>query len=352
MVAWSRARAFASPASGSPIVVDLTMHLPISAPGGFLKQSIHWLFGGSSGSGSFNDLWRYTPSTGFWTWVSGSNSQNAVGVYGTPGTAAAGNVPGARQESVSWTDKAGYLWLFGGYGYNASNSYLNDLWRYSTSTGLWTWVGGSTGSNAIGVYGTLGVAAPGNVPGARTGSVSWTDPSGNFWLFGGSNSAGSFNDLWRYSPTTGLWAWMSGANVTGADGVYGTQGTAAPGNTPGSRQNALSWADSAGNLWLFGGSFFNDLWEYSGSTGLWTWMGGATQTKQGLRHPGGGGARKHSWSARQLHDLGRWRRQFLAVRRRCLPQRRSTLPGPHQRSVEVCSARSIGFSVPPPGSST
>jgi len=244
-----------------------------------------WLFGGSSGVGVFNDLWRYEPSTGFWTWMSGSNSQNAVGVYGTRGTAAAGNVPGARQGSVSWVDKAGNLWLLGGYGLGAANSYLNDLWVYSTSTGLWTWVGGSTGSNAIGVYGTLGVAAPGNVPGARTGAVSWTDSSGNFWLFGGTDAAGAFNDLWRYSPTTGQWTWMSGSTVTGADGVYGTQGTGAPGNTPGARYSPMSWVDEAGNLWLFagtvyGGSFLNDLWEYSPSTGLWTWIGGSNQQRQ------------------------------------------------------------------------
>src|ERR1700722_5061615 len=244
-----------------------------------------WLFGGSSGVGVFNDLWRYSPSTGFWTWMSGSNSQNAGGVYGTRGTAAAGNVPAARQGSVSWVDKAGNLWLLGGYGLGAANSYLNDLWVYSTSTGLWTWIGGSTGSNAIGVYGTLGVAAPGNVPGARTGAVSWTDPTGNFWLFGGSNSAGAFNDLWRYSPTTGLWAWISGSNGTGASGVFGTQGTGAAGNTPGARYSSMSWTDEAGNLWLlggtvFGGSFQNDLWEYSPSMGLWTWIGGSNQQRQ------------------------------------------------------------------------
>ena len=244
-----------------------------------------WLFGGSSGVGVFNDLWRYTPSTGLWTWISGSNSQNAVGIYGTQGTAAAGNVPGARQGMVSWTDKAGNLWLLGGYGLGASNSYLNDLWVYSTSTGLWTWVGGSDVSSALGVYGTQGVAAPGNVPGARTSAISWTDPSRNFWLFGGADSAGAFNDLWSYNPTTGLWTWMSGSNVTGTSGVYGTQGTAAPGNTPGARYSPMSWADEAGNLWLFGGtvyggSFLNDLWEYSPSSDLWTWIGGSNQQRQ------------------------------------------------------------------------
>jgi hypothetical protein len=55
-----------------------------------------------------------------------------------------------------------------------------------------------------GVYGTQGVAATTNVPGARWLAVSWIDNSGNFWLFGGgySSTAGSvdLNDLWRYQP--------------------------------------------------------------------------------------------------------------------------------------------------------
>ena len=44
---------------------------------------------------------------------------------------------------------------------------------------------GSNIPNARGVYGTLGVPAAPNIPGGRTNAVSWTDNSGNFWLFGG-----------------------------------------------------------------------------------------------------------------------------------------------------------------------
>ena len=55
-------------------------------------------------AGYLNDLWRYSPSTGQWTWVGGGNVDNAAGVYGTPGTAAAGNVPGARYSASSWID--------------------------------------------------------------------------------------------------------------------------------------------------------------------------------------------------------------------------------------------------------
>jgi N-acetylneuraminic acid mutarotase len=168
-----------------------------------------WLFGGqgyAAGTiGYLNDLWRYSPSSGQWTWVGGSNTVNSTGVYGTEGMAVAGNVPGARAGSVSWIDSTGNLWLLGGVGSDSAGTLgaLNDLWRYSPGSGQWTWVGGSNTVNSKGVYGTQGMAAAGNVPGARAGSVSWIDSAGKLWLFGGSgrDSAGAegvINDLWVY----------------------------------------------------------------------------------------------------------------------------------------------------------
>ena len=70
--------------------------------------------------GHLNDLWRYDPETNQWTWVSGSNTRNQVGVYGTKGVPDAANVPGARSDSISWTDSTGNLWLFGGDGYDST----------------------------------------------------------------------------------------------------------------------------------------------------------------------------------------------------------------------------------------
>jgi hypothetical protein len=258
-----------------------------------------WLFGGIAASPSgtsealFNDLWKYNPGTGLWTWIGGSDvfGANAPGVYGTQGVAAAGNVPGARDEAVSWTDSAGNLWLFGGELIDSSGNYaeFNDLWKYNPSTGLWTWVSGSNVANTPGIYGTQGVAAAGNMPGARREASSWIDSAGNLWLFGGFNynlttgSGGDLNDLWRYSPSTGQWTWISGSTVVGAPGVYGTQGVASAGNVPGARNSASSWTDTAGNLWLFSGDGFNnDLWKYSPSTGLWTWIDGSSSSVTGV----------------------------------------------------------------------
>jgi len=242
-----------------------------------------WLFGGfgygsTATQGYLNDLWKWDGTN--WTWVSGSSTVDAAGVYGTKGTAAATNVPGARRGNVSWIDAAGNLWLFGGYGYDSAGTLdnLNDLWKWNGTQ--WTWVSGSNTINATGVYGTKGTAAATNVPGARGYSISWKDPAGNLWLFGGGVagiiSLGTLNDLWKWDGTN--WTWVSGSSTVNATGVYGTKGTAAATNVPGGRSSSSAWYDGS-NLWLFGGygygstatlGYMNDLWKWDGTN--WTWV--------------------------------------------------------------------------------
>ena len=65
-----------------------------------------------------------------WTWMKGRSVANWAGTYGTLGTPASANTPGARDSAVSWTDASGKLWLFGGHGLGTGNPYsgrLNDL---------------------------------------------------------------------------------------------------------------------------------------------------------------------------------------------------------------------------------
>jgi N-acetylneuraminic acid mutarotase len=240
-----------------------------------------WLFGGSGCDstqdcgGALNDLWEY--SGGQWTWLSGTNVSYPAqpGVYGTEGTAAPGNHPGARYSASGWMGASGDLWIFGGAGYNtyyANLAELNDLWKYSG--GQWTWVSGYANLiDQLGTYGTQGTPAPGNVPGSRDSGMSWTDAAGNLWFFGGEgfglSGGGYFNDLWKFSG--GEWTWVGGSGVGSQWGTYGTLGTPAAANIPGGRMNAATWADAHGNLWLFGGygvdsqgglGYLNDLWEY------------------------------------------------------------------------------------------
>lgn len=172
-----------------------------------------------------------------WSWTAGSSIANHSGVYGTQGTAAASNTPGARDGAVSWTDASGNFWVFGGIAAPSSNTdnYFNDLWKYGA--GEWTWLGGSDSYNQAGIYGTQGTPAPGNVPGARFSAVGWKDASGNFWLFGGvgldiNGSSELLNDLWEYNA--GQWTWVGGSSVgiQNQPGIYGTEGMAAPSNIP------------------------------------------------------------------------------------------------------------------------
>ena len=87
--------------------------------------------------------------------------------------------------------------------------------------------------------------------------------------------------------TKKVWAWMSGSNVgqySEQSAAYGTLGVPAPGNTPGVRDYALSWTDTKGNLWLFGGyvntstgwSNLNDLWKFDPAINEWAWMSGSS----------------------------------------------------------------------------
>jgi len=258
---------------------------------------------------------------GEWAWIGGSSTVGTngaqAGVYGILGTPDPANIPGGRQQSLSWTDASGNAWLFGGYGEDSTGvgfgGQLNDLWKFDPKLGTggeWTWMGGSTvtppstsfgAAGASGVYGTLGTASAANVPGGREQVQSWIDASGNVWLFGGegidiNGVTGELNDLWKFDPKLGAngeWTWMGGSDTVGVPfggqtGIYGALGTAASTNIPGGRYGGVSWIDASGNFWLFGGNgidstgsevYLNDLWEYTpgatGDMGLWTWMGGS-----------------------------------------------------------------------------
>ncbi|MBL7901768.1 MAG: T9SS type A sorting domain-containing protein [Bacteroidia bacterium] len=265
-----------------------------------------WLFGGNGFDGSaqqgfLNDLWKYSPSTNQWTWMKGSANIDQPGVYGTLGVASAGNTPGARQGAVSWTDASGNLWLFGGFGYEATSNLglLNDLWKYNIASNQWTWVRGSNSYDQNGTYGTLGVPSALNNPGGRAYQNAWTDASGNFWLLGGLGYpaagviVGHLNDLWKYNPLNNQWTWINGSNGVNTLGVYGTQGIPSAANFPGSRVSGVTWTDASGDLWLMGGyamgyliatvDFMNDLWRYHIATNEWTWIkGGNTISQAGV----------------------------------------------------------------------
>ena len=70
--------------------------------------------------GLLNDLWKY--SNGEWTWISGNNTDNVAGVYGTQGVSSNSNYPGARYSMAFGIDSSGSIWMFGGLGYDSAGN--------------------------------------------------------------------------------------------------------------------------------------------------------------------------------------------------------------------------------------
>ena len=251
-----------------------------------------WLFGGTGkGSrtfdGTFNDLWKYDITINQWAWIRGDSAPGHAGFYNSLGHPSRTNDPGARDNGYSWTDSSGNFWLFGGNGRGVRQTIgaLSDLWKYSPSLNLWTWVNGDSIPNRGTVWGTKGVAAKTNNPGNRQGGTSWIDNKGKFWLFGGGSLS---NALWQYNPSSNMWTWISGDYKSNEPGIYGIKGVPSPGNKPGARVLPVGWTDKSGNLWLFGGQandpvtgvqgYLNDLWKYNISSNEWTWISGSNLT--------------------------------------------------------------------------
>lgn len=262
------------------------------------------------------------------------------------------NTPGGRDFAMAWTDKKGSRWLFGGFGFEVTHTntdgipgLLNDMWVWPTNPssgeddGWWlpgAWIPAdlpiihdavantysanisSLEFKGLGpVYGTQGVGTMCGVtnsgctiPGARWGGITWTDASGNLWMFGGQGIDGNggftlLNDIWEFDLATGpcsfdattgtqsftncQWIWRAGSST-------GNQSTTAA--FPGGRWGAASYTDSAGNVWMFGGQGYdstgtagllNDLWKYNIASGVWTLVSGTTTANQNGSYPASAG---------------------------------------------------------------
>jgi hypothetical protein len=233
-----------------------------------------WMFGGKKNTGLFNDLWKYNVTTNMWTWMKGDSTVNSLGVYGTKGLASILNNPPARCNYSRWKDKLGNLWLMGGLGAGL----YNDLWKYEISTNMWTWVNGPNLINDLGLYGyQCDQFGMNNPPSRFENRACWTDNSGGFWMFGGfTYNSSSFNDLWYYNPTNNKWRWFNGNDTLNDAGLFGTLGVSNSASIPSARGGSLSFKDSQGNLWLYGGfnessmMLYSDLWKFIPDTNCFT----------------------------------------------------------------------------------
>jgi|GEM_PF-787412 len=159
-----------------------------------------WLFGGqgravATAAGKLNDLWKYVPSANQWIWISGTNATQSAGSYGVLGVEDPGNQPAARDGAAGWMDGKGDLWIFGGQG---RSGVLSDVWRYSLTTGNWTWMKGQQAPNDPAIYGTKAEPNSTNTPSARRSSAAFVDIYlGQLWIFGGGSGTRYSSDLWR-----------------------------------------------------------------------------------------------------------------------------------------------------------
>ncbi len=250
-----------------------------------------YLFGGFANNNFYNDLWMFDVVSNTWTWVKGSSSANQLGTYGVQGTAATANTPGARRNLVAWAAD-GRLYLFGGNGYanTATAGPLNDLWSYQPAINQWTWLKGGNAINQTGNYGTRGIAATSNTPGARENTLGWIADN-QLYLFRGQYYYPFTNyrqdDIWSYDIASNQWKWLAGEETAAQSGSYGIQGLAAVKNQPGARNGATEWILN-GKHYLFGGNGvtpngsgrLNDLWEYDPATQQWTWLKGSNGPAQ------------------------------------------------------------------------
>jgi N-acetylneuraminic acid mutarotase len=274
-----------APKFSSPSVSASPSYVPngtsTTNPGGVLQPQTWtapngdlYLFGGRFADYSMaNSLWRYTPSSGVWMLVNGTDAANQ------PSAISPTPRPGARYGSAGFVDATmGRLYLFGGTGLdvNGAAGSLNDLWYYEISSNTWSFVKGSITVGPLQSYpgvGSLGISNASFAPPARHWASAFVDGSGSFWLYGGIDQNSTvFGDLWRFTPTgssgslAGDWAWMGGPQ----GGSPYTSGDPFPAN----RHSSASWV--VGNTaYVFGGygpilGNTNDLWSLNLSNGTWT----------------------------------------------------------------------------------
>lgn len=248
-----------------------------------------WMFGGYAyinGDRNYADLWCYDPATNNWTWVNGPQQFDIAPSWGVQGVPDPSNHPGSRNEMIAtWVDQENDLWLFGGFYFDNGAVIGSDLWRYSIEDNMWTWMKGPNTPWAPGIYGVQGAEDPQNNPGARWAATTWTDHSGDLWLFGGrrtNNWVEDLNDMWRFRPSTNNWTWMNGPPAVSDTGAAGTRCDEDDTFNPSSRFECKArWTDAKGDLWLWGGNaglvdqnrtYLNDLWKYDVSTTAWALM--------------------------------------------------------------------------------
>lgn len=163
--------------------------------------------------------------------LQGTDEGNHRSIVGGLPAASLLQTPGARADAATWCDEAGYVWLFGGEGYD-SNAYkvqpefLSDLWLLNSSRLEWNLMHSGTiqctrsaskvrnksksSTDELCKNGTTVAPKP------RKSAASCGVPGIIFVVFGGIDSKGSsLSDTWIYIIHKARWLPLSW-NVTKA----------------------------------------------------------------------------------------------------------------------------------------
>lgn len=193
--------------------------------------------------------------------------------------------PSPRTDAVYWSDNKGHFWLFGGIGWDENFKWgtFNDLWQFDVATQKWSLLSDERNISNQGVASKTG----GDIPQPRKNAISWVDPNGDIWMFGGQTFLDFqyLDDVWVYHASRKSWAKVHGEGKINTTTNYGEKSKFNTLNQPGSRQGSSYWADGSGNLWLMGGTahnessdnlveFYSDLWQFDIQKLQWAWIGG------------------------------------------------------------------------------
>ena len=173
-----------------------------------------WTFGGNQGaalSNYTNDLWKYCIATNQWTWISGDNTPNPIGNWGTLGVSSPLNVPDGRMGSIGWRANTGELYVYGGTS-NGFGNFRNDLWKFTIDQNC-----GTCSSNPVALFNAPNHVCPGtcvdfNNISFNATSYLWDFPGGNPAVSTDVNPTGiCYNTPGNYSVS------LIATNPTGSD---------------------------------------------------------------------------------------------------------------------------------------
>jgi hypothetical protein len=201
---------------------------------------------GEEVDGWLNDMWRYDTATNEWSWEWGSDNMthyDEKGRHTDKGYPGSSYQPGARKGAISWIDRYGFMWLFGGFGWQD-----REYFETGSDDPFYCWQKKEDDKEDD------------NETGGDDEEEEEEDPAKD------CPDPGALNDLWVYNSITREWAWVSGSDNVEQHGSYGTMGEPSFESMPGSRLNSIPWIDKDDNLWLLAGQVKTSMypWAFTG----------------------------------------------------------------------------------------